>query len=160
MKTLGWVLVVGACVLALSGFALARPGGGKTFGGPSASASAQNPYLVKSKKDKAPKEEPGSEAWTHRPGYAAPWTVPSAAPSAKTRTAGMPPPAKPESRGGAFAYFFWVVIGSLLAAGALFAARIMKERSQAAWITAPTKVEEAAGEPDDLEQEDADDRTS
>lgn len=155
MKLALCVLAGFVFVVFVSAFATARPGGGKSFGGASASASAPNPYLTKTRKDKAPKEEPASEAWSQRPGYAAPWTVPSAVPSGpKTRAAGMAPPAKPESRGSAFAYFFWLAVGGFMVATALFAARFMKERAQKEWATSPTTAPPRPAEVPEPEQAD------
>lgn len=156
-RRVAWLLSIALSlsVLGLCSFVLARPGGGKTFGEPSASASAPNPYMIKTKKDKAPKEEPASEAWSQRPGYAAPWTAVSAAPSVKARGAGMPAPPKPASRGGVFAYFFWFVIAGCAATAALFAARMMKERAQRPWATSPTQAptpSQATSPPDQPEQ--------
>lgn len=118
------ILVVAGVVLAFGApplEALARPGGGQTFGGKSdadngkstsgSRSSGKSPHPsyggVRTPSDR---DKP-SESWSERPSYSAPWTQRKPEPSSRNpwsaRTSKKPAPAS----GSLFEFFFYLFVG-------------------------------------------------
>lgn len=133
----------------------ARPGAGPTMLEPSASADPRARAGKHPPKPNIGRPAAGqgarSNSWSHRPGYAAPWSEPSArAPAPAAR--GGPSAAAGAGQGSFTAFYFWILIGFALVVLVSWGIGLARNREDDAWTSgtttgwsAPTRAEAERG---------------